>query len=169
MSTPLGIRRLMRHVFATRAAARRRFTPAALAEIEAAVHEVESRHSGEIRFVVETSLDVDELVSGITPRERALEVFSHLRVWDTEANNGVLIYVLLADRDVEILADRGLAARVPHEEWETICREIEAHFREGRFAQGSVAGIRSVGRLLERHFPGTGGDANELPNQPVLL
>jgi uncharacterized membrane protein len=169
MSSPKGIGRLMRHVFATRAAARRRFTPAALAEIEAAIHDVESRHSGEIRFVVETALDVDELVAGVTPRERALEVFSHLRVWDTEANNGVLIYVLLADRDVEILADRGLAARVPHEEWETICREIEAHYREGRFAQGSVAGIRSVGRLLERHFPGSGGDANELPNQPVLL
>jgi uncharacterized membrane protein len=169
MTTPLGIGRLIRHVFSTRAGARRRFTPAALAEIEAAVHEVESRHSGEVRFVVETSLDVDELVSGITPRERALEVFSHLRVWDTEANNGVLIYVLLADRDVEILADRGLASRVPQEEWETICHEIEAHYREGRFAQGSVAGIRSVGRLLERHFPGTGPDANELPNQPVLL
>jgi uncharacterized membrane protein len=169
MSALKSIRRLLRHVFATRAAARRRFTPEALAEIEAAIHEVESRHSGEIRFVVETALDVDELVGGVTPRQRALEVFSHLGVWDTEANNGVLIYVLLADRDVEILADRGIASRVPHEEWETICHEIEAHYREGRFAQGSVAGIRSVGRLLERHFPGSGPDANELPNQPVLL
>jgi uncharacterized membrane protein YgcG len=161
--------RLFRHLFATRAGARRLFTPAALAEIEAAIHDVESRHSGELRFVVEAAIDIDELVGGITPRERAIEVFSHLRVWDTEANNGVLIYVLLADRDVEILADRGLAARVPHEEWEAICREIEAHYREGRFAQGSVAGIRSVGRLLERHFPGHGPDTNELPNQPVLL
>jgi uncharacterized membrane protein len=165
----MNFSRLFRHLFATRAGARRRFTPAALAEIEAAVHDVESRHSGEIRFVVEAALDIDELTGGITPRERAIEVFSHLRVWDTEANNGVLIYVLLADRDVEILADRGLAARVPQDEWETICREIEAHYREGRFAQGSVAGIRSVGRLLERHFPGHGPDANELPNQPVLL
>jgi uncharacterized membrane protein len=165
----MNLSRLFRHVFATRSGTRRRFTPEALAQIEAAIHEVESRHSGEIRFVVETSLDVDELFGGVTPRARALEVFSHLHVWDTEANNGVLIYVLLADRDVEILADRGLASRVPHEEWETICREIEAHYREGRFAQGSVAGIRSVGRLLEKHFPGKGADANELPNQPVLL
>jgi uncharacterized membrane protein len=166
---PKSIGRLLRHAFATRASVRRHFTPEALGQIEAAIHEVEGRHSGEIRFVVESALDVDELISGVTPRERALEVFSHLRIWDTEANNGVLIYVLLADRDVEILADRGLASRVPHEEWETICREIEAHYREGRFGQGSVAGIRSVGRLLERHFPGSGPDANELPNQPVLL
>jgi uncharacterized membrane protein len=169
MSRPKGFARLLRHVFATRAGARRCFPPAALAEIEAAIHEVEGRHSGEIRFVVETSLDIDELIAGVTPRQRALEVFSHLGVWDTERNNGVLIYVLLADHDVEILADRGIAARVPQEEWETICHEIEAHFREGRFAQGSVAGIRSVGRLLEKHFPGSGPDANELPNQPVLL
>ncbi|HEV7716418.1 MAG TPA: TPM domain-containing protein, partial [Steroidobacteraceae bacterium] len=84
-------------------------------------------------------------------------------------NNGVLIYVLLADRDVEILADRGIASRVPQEEWELVCREIEAHFRDGRFAQGSVAGVLSVGRLLEKHFPGQGADADELPNQPVLL
>ncbi len=165
----MKLARLFRHLFATRAGARRHFTPAALAEIEAAVHEVESRHSGEIRFVVETALDIGELLGGVTPRARAIEVFSHLGVWDTEANDGVLIYVLLADRDVEILADRGLAARVPHEAWETICHEIEAHYREGRFAQGSVAGIRSVGRLLEKHFPGHGPGANEQPNQPVLL
>src|SRR5262249_10485055 len=153
----------------TRAATRRRFTPAALAEIEAAIKEVEAGHSGEIRFVVETALDLNELLSGLAPRARALQVFSFTRVWDTEANNGVLIYVLLADRDVEILADRGIAARVPPQEWETICREIEAHFRDGRFAQGSVAGVRSVGGLLARHFPGDRGDKNELPDQPVLL
>ncbi len=165
----MNFTRFCRHVFATRAATRRLFTPTALGEIEAAIKEVEAHHSGEIRFVVETALDVNELLSNLAPRARALQVFSHTRVWDTHANNGVLIYVLLADRDVEILADRGLAARVPPEEWETICREIEAHYRDGRFAQGSVAGVRSVGRLLARHFPGDRGDANELPDQPILL
>jgi uncharacterized membrane protein len=165
----MNLGRFCRHVFATRAATRRHFPPAALADIEAAIKDVESRHSGEIRFVVETALDINELLGGLLPRARALEVFSHTRVWDTEANNGVLIYVLLADRDVEILADRGIASRVPPQEWETICREIEAHYREGRFAQGSVAGIRSVGALLARHFPGGKADANELPDQPVLL
>jgi uncharacterized membrane protein len=165
----MNIGRFCRHVFSTRAATRRHFTPAALAEIEAAIKDVELRHSGEIRFVVETALDINELLADVGPRARALEVFSHTRVWDTEANNGVLIYVLLADRDVEILADRGIASRVPPAEWEAICHEIEAHYREGRFAQGSVAGVRSVGRLLARHFPGDRGDANELPDQPVLL
>jgi uncharacterized membrane protein len=156
-------------VFATRARTRRTFTPQALTEIERAIQEVEAGHSGEIRFVVETALDIDELLADVAPRARALEVFSHTRVWDTEANNGVLIYVLLADRDVEILADRGIASRVPPQEWETICREIEAHYRAGRFAQGSVAVVRSVGQLLARHFPHDRGDANELPDQPVRL
>ena len=166
---PMNFRRLFRHLFSTRSAMRVNFNEAALSEIELAIQEVESRISGEVRFVVEAALDVDDLFVDTTPRARALTVFSHLGVWDTEANNGVLIYVLLADRDVEILADRGIASRVPPQEWETICREIEAHYRAGRFAQGSVAGVRSVGQLLARHFPGDRGDANELPDQPVLL
>jgi len=161
--------RMLKHLFATRWRTRQYFTPAVLDEIASAIRDVESRHSGEIRFAVETALDVDELWRQTPPRARALEVFSHLGVWDTAANNGVLIYVLFADRDVEILADRGISARVPQAEWEQICREIEAHYRAGRFAQGSVAGVRSIGRLLERHFPGQGADADELPNQPVLL
>ena len=165
----MTIGRAFRHLFATRWRTRQFFTPEVLNEIEKAIAEVEGRHSGEIRFVIETALELDELWRKVPPRTRALEVFSHLGVWDTAANNGVLIYVLFADRDVEILADRGIAERVPQEAWEQVCREIEAHFREGRFAQGSVAGIRSVGRLLEEHFPGRGADANELPDRPVLL
>jgi uncharacterized membrane protein len=165
----MDIRRFFRHVFATRRSARRRFTDVVLAEIERAVRDVESRHSGEIRFVIEGALDPPELWRGVTPRERAVQLFSQLGVWDTQNNNGVLIYVLLADRDVEILADRGLAARVPPAEWEQVCHEIEGHYREGRFSQGSVAGVHRVGELLARHFPGSGGDADELANQPVML
>lgn len=165
----MSLKRILRHVFATRRGAQRRFTDAVLADIERAIADVESRHSGEIRFVVETSLDPADLWGGVMPRERGERLFSDLRIWDTQNNNGVLIYVLLADRDVEILVDRGLAERVPQAQWEQVCREIEGHYRAGRFGQGSVAGIRSVGALLARHFPGSGGDANELPNQPVLL
>ncbi len=161
--------RILRHMFTTRWTARRLFTRDALAKIEAAIQEVESRHAGEIRFVVETSLDFVELWQNVTPRERAIEVFSQLGVWDTENNNGVLIYVLLADHDVEIVADRGIAKRVSREDWEQICHEMEAHYRAGRFAEGSVAGIHAVGRLLARHFPDGRPDANELSNQPVLL
>jgi uncharacterized membrane protein len=161
--------RILKHLFSTRWQVRQHFNPSVLAEIEAATREVESRHSGEIRFVVEAALDGDELWRGLAPRARALQVFSHLGVWDTASNNGVLIYVLFADRDVEIVADRGIAARVSQAEWEQVCREIEAHYRAGRFAQGSVAGVRAVGALLARHFPGQGADADELPNQPVLM
>jgi len=165
----MGFHRTLRHLFVTHWQMRRHFPAALLDEIESAVREAEARHSGEIRFVVETALEGHALWNGITPRARAWQIFGQLGVWDTANNNGVLIYVLFADRAVEILADRGIAARVPSPEWEKICRDIEAHYREGRFAQGSVAGVRAVGSLLERHFPVAGGDRDELPNRPVLL
>jgi len=165
----MKISRLLRHLVATRWQTRRKFPPAVLDEIEKAIHDVESKHSGEVRFVVETALDWPELWRNVPPRRRATQVFGQLGVWDTGNNNGVLVYVLLADRDVEILADRGIAARVPQHEWERVCRDIEGHYRAGRFGQGSVTGVRGVGALLAKHFPGDRADANELPNQPVLL
>ena len=166
----MSLGRALRHLFATHWSTGRRFTPHVLSNIEKTISQVESQHAGEIRFVVETALHPAELWHGLTPRQRALQVFAHLGIWDTEHNNGVLIYVLRADRAVEILADRGLAAQVAPGEWDEICREMERHYRAGDFGRGSVAGVLQVGRLLERHFPGvrgTGGD--ELPNQPVLL
>ena len=165
----MKISRALRHLFATRWRMRRKFPADVLREIEQVIHEVESKHSGEVRFVVETALDLPELWQDMAPRRRAAQLFGQLGVWDTANNNGVLIYVLLADRDVEILADRGIAARVPAHEWEQVCRDIEGHYRAGRFRQGSVVGVREVGALLARHFPGDRQDANELPNQPVLL
>ncbi len=165
----MKIFRSLRHLFAMRWQTRLKFTPAVLAEIEKAILEVESQHSGELRFAVETALDLPELWRQVPPRRRAAQVFGHLGVWDTAQNNGVLIYVLLADRDVEILADRGIAARVAQHEWEQVCRDIEGHYRAGRYGQGSVAGIHSVGALLARHFPNARVGANELPNQPILL
>ena len=161
--------RILRHLFATRAGTRRRFTDAVDANIESAVRTAETRSSGEIRFVIETALDIPELWAGLTPRERALQVFSQLRVWDTELRNGVLIYVLAADRDVEIVADRGAATRISPIEWQSACKLIEEHFRAGRFEEGSVAGVVEVGRLLAREFPARWADRDELPNQPTLL
>ncbi len=161
--------RTLRHLSATQWGTRRRFSPVVLGQIEAAIREVESKHAGEVRFAVETSFDLPELWHEVTPRQRALQVFGHLGVWDTEHNAGVLIYVLMADHDVEIVADRGIAARVSAAEWEAVCREIETHYKAGRFAEGSVVGVRRVGELLAKHFPNVGGDRNELPNQPVLL
>jgi hypothetical protein len=161
--------RWLRHLWAGLFGARRRFTPPVLAQIEAEVRAVEARHAGEIRFAVEAAFDGPELWRRRTPRERALQLFGSLGVWDTAANNGVLIYVLLADRDVEIVADRGIAARVSQAEWDAVCREMEDEFRAGRYAQGSLVGVRGVGTLLARHFPQARGDRNEQPDQPVLL
>jgi uncharacterized membrane protein YgcG len=161
--------RYMRHLCATSAGTRRRFPKSALDAIEAAIGAAEARSSGEIRFVIETALEIGDLRAGLTPRERASQTFSDLHIWNTELRNGVLIYVLLADRDVEILADRGAAAIIPPADWEAVCRRMEEHFRAGRFTEGAVAGVEAVGGLLERHFPRSRVDRNELPNQPALL
>jgi hypothetical protein len=148
---------------------RRRFTPAVLTQIENAIAAVELRHAGEICFAVEHALDLADLRSRLTPRERALEVFGLMRVWDTEANNGVLVYVLYAARAVEIIADRGIARRVPQAEWDAICRAVEQDFHTGAFREGALRAVSEIAALLERHFPHARGDANELPDQPLLL
>ena len=148
---------------------RRRFPGHVLQAIEKAITTVEARHAGEIRFVIETALDFGALRAGCTPRQRAVELFGRLGVWDTADNNGVLIYVLMAERDVEIIADRGIAAHVAAAEWETVCHAMEIHFRAGRFREGSLAGVEAVGALLAKHFPHRGGDRNEQPNRPVVL
>lgn len=161
--------RILRHLMATPRSAGRAFPEDSLAAIETAIRESELAHAGEIRFAVEPALEIGALLKGQSARERALEVFSALRVWDTEQNNGVLIYLLLADRDVEIVADRGIHARAGPDSWEAICRRMEAAFREGRMTEGAVEGIGEVGALLARHFPAGGPNANELPDRPVML
>jgi uncharacterized membrane protein YgcG len=161
--------RLLRHIATTRWSTRRHFPPAVRDAIEQAIGECEARHGGEIRFVVETAFDLPELWRGLSTRARALQVFGQFGVWDTAHNNGVLIYVLMADHAVEIVADRGIASRIHQNEWETVCRQMQHHYREGRFREGSVVGILGVGALLGRHFPGKAASGNELPDQPVFL
>ena len=162
--------RTLRHLSTGRALLQRRFPAHTLKAIEQAIRDCESRHAGEIRFAVEARLHGRATLAGHTPRARAIEVFSQLRVWDTEHNNGVLIYVLLADHAVEIVADRGVAGgRVPQAEWDTVCRLIERHFAAGDFEQGAVAGVRAVAELLGRHPAGPRNGRNELPDTPVLL
>lgn len=162
--------RMVRHLCRTRAGTHRLFSPQLLQQIERSCAAAEARHAGELRFAVETALPLAALWRGVTPRERAVALFAQLHIWDTEHNNGVLIYVLRADRAVEIIADRGIDARVSPAEWQSVCREVETHYRAGRFAEGSLAAIAGVAALLERHFPVLrSAPANELPNQPVLL
>jgi uncharacterized membrane protein len=148
---------------------RRVFPETALTAIEQAIRQSEMTHAGEIRFAVEPALDTLPLLKARSGREQAIEVFSQLRVWDTEHNNGVLIYLLLADHDVEIVADRGIDARVGQEKWEAICRLMEESFREGQFEAGVIAGIHAIGEHLKEHFPLRPGGQNELPDRPVIL
>jgi uncharacterized membrane protein len=161
--------RLLRHLVANPALTRRHFSTTVRARIESAIREAESQHAGQICFAIETALPWRELLHGVTPRERAVEVFSRLRVWDTQANNGVLIYVMWADRAVEVIADRGISRQVAQAEWDEVCRGVEAQYAARRFADGSVAAVEGVSALLGRHFPSAIADADELPNQPVLL
>jgi uncharacterized membrane protein len=159
--------RLLRHLTATGWGLRRAFDQSALAAIEAAIAASERTHGGEIRIAIESSLNPIELIRGITPRARALQAFGNLGVWDTEANNGVLIYILWADRDVEIVADRGFNGRVTAQEWSEVCHRMELAFGQGRAPQAAIEGIRAAGALIARHFPAV--DRNELPDKPVML
>lgn len=165
----MNLRRALRHVLVTDRAVRRAIGRDDLARIEAAIQASEKRHRGELCFAVEGGLDPWAVLRGLAPRERALDVFSAQRVWDTEHNTGVLIYLQIADRDIEIVADRGIAARVQPQQWEAICTRMEAAFRQGRFADGVIAGIGEVSALLEQHFPAGARDTDELPNAPLVL
>lgn len=164
------LKRLLQHTSTGALAVRRYFPPATLAAIEQAVKACEHQHPGEVRFAAEPALQLHVVWQGLTPRQRAVQVFSDLRVWDTEHNDGVLIYVLLADRAVEIVADRGVArGRVPQAEWDAVCRLMESHFRESRFEAGAVAGVQAVAAVLARYPAGPKDVGNEQPDAPVIL
>jgi uncharacterized membrane protein len=137
----MNIQRIVRHLFTTHGQVGRAFPRSTLLAIEKAIEASEATHAGEIRFAVEASLDGTPLFDGQSPRERALEVFALQRVWDTEHNNGLLIYLLLADRAVEIVADRGIHAKVGEQGWSDICRQMETAFKRGDYEGGAVAGI----------------------------
>jgi uncharacterized membrane protein len=165
----MNIKRVVKHLLLTEWKVNRAFPRGALIAIEQAIHASETAHDGEIRFAVEGALNGTPLFRGQSARERAIEVFSQLRVWDTEHNNGVLIYLLLADRDVEIVADRGIHAKVGTQEWERICRMMEGAFKQANYEEGVVSGIRAVTQHLIRYFPASDGERNELLDKPVVL
>lgn len=148
---------------------RRAFPRQALSNIEAAIQQSELTHQGEIRFAVEAGLDLWPLLKNQTARDRALQVFSELRVWDTELNNGVLVYLLLADRDIEIIADRGLNAKIAQVSWDSICREMRRMFLDGKFEEGVITGIRAISQELAKLYPKRPRDINELPDRPAVL
>ncbi|WOB10909.1 TPM domain-containing protein [Piscinibacter gummiphilus] len=165
----MNITRLLRHLATTSIGTHRAFPASALRSIEQAIAASEASHAGELRFVVEGALDTLPLLRGQTAPQRAIELFAQLHVWDTACNTGVLIYVLLADHRVEIVADRGIHAKAGAEAWSAICRGMESQFSAGEFGSGAVHGIKAVTSLLTRHFPLQPGDRNELPDAPLVL
>lgn len=170
MANVIGlIARAWRHLVVDQSRVSRAFTAVNMEAIRAAVQLQERRHSGELRFAVEGGLPFWNFLRGQPARDRAVECFAALRIWDTEHNNGVLIYLLLADRRVEIVADRGIHARVGAAAWEAICGEMQREFAAGRFEAGVVGGLAAVGDLLAAHFPPRDDDINELPDAPVII
>ena len=165
----MKLARFCRHVFALPGAVARAFPRTAFDDIEKAIHETETRHGGEIRVAVDAVLEPLPLLRGQSARERAVQAFAELGVWDTEQNNGVLLYLLLADRDVEIVADRGFNGKVTREEWEDVCRAMEAGLRAGRHAPAVVEGVRRIAAIMARHFPPRASEPNELPDRPAVL
>ncbi len=166
----MKLARMLKHLVAPDwATIRHAFPPAALNRIEEAIVASERRHLGELRFVVEGGLHLSLLLRDKTPRERAIDVFSGLRVWDTEHNSGVLVYVQFVDHDVEIVADRGISARVPQATWNAVCAELEQAYRRREFEAGTLKAIAAITDLLSEHFPPQGPNPNELSNRPLIL
>ncbi len=163
-------RRILKHRWLDEADTRRALPPELVQRLERRVAASEQRHTGEVRIYVEAGLPLSYLWRRATPRERAIAMFGKLRVWDTEANNGVLIYLLLAEHAIEIVADRGLAGRVDPQEWQRIVARMGAAFRERRFEDGLTQALEEVSALLVQHFPAPAGtvNPNELPDAPVL-
>jgi len=161
------IARLLEHLFMPHWVALRAFPAPVLAKIEQAIKASERAHRGEIRFAIEGPLHLHHL--RLSMRQRAREVFAQLGVWDTAENSGVLVYVQLVDRRIEIVADRGIAARVPQAEWDSICRGMERAFKQNYYEAGALEAIQAVTAILARHFPAGAVNPNELPDKPVVL
>ena len=162
-------KRTLNHLFLTHNKLRKAFPEETLERIEKAIAIGEKTHSGQLRFAVEHALHFSLLSKGLTPRERALELFAQLGVWDTEHNNGVLLYLLLADRAMEIVADRGICQAVPPEQWQDICRDAGQLFAEGDFEQGVLHAVELISGKLAFHFPARGEKQNELPDSTVVI
>ncbi|HEV8692937.1 MAG TPA: TPM domain-containing protein [Lysobacter sp.] len=161
--------RWLKHLFAP--SARRMFPADSLQRITAAIAASEARHTGEIRFAVESALHPRAVLAGMQARDRARDAFAQLRVWDTRANNGVLLYLLLADHRIEIVADRGFEGLVSAEQWRGACLLIEERLKAGEPEVAVLRGVEALSALIEQHFPRDADyvDVNELPDEPHLL
>jgi uncharacterized membrane protein len=169
MVTMWQFKRALRHWLITHRALKRRFSEEVLNQIEQRIKALEQSHSGEIEVMIEAHLPWFAALTGVTARQRALQLFAAGHVWDTEHNNGVLVYVLLADQAVEIVADRGFNARVSAAQWQQICDRMNVEFKANRWLAGLLSGLNAIGDLMTEHFSLEGERSNELPDRPILL
>lgn len=161
--------RALRHLFTTTAAGRRAFPPATVKAMQVEIAAGEKMHRAELRVIIEPALPLAVLWERMSPRERARELFARYRVWDTEENCGILLYVNLADRKVEIIADRTVGRTLPQHDWQAVCATMTAGFARGEFHASAIAGIEQLNRLLAAHFPSDGAHPNQLSNRPLVL
>ncbi|MEJ8826298.1 TPM domain-containing protein [Variovorax humicola] len=163
--------RIWRHRWVDEAQVRRVLPPEMLERLTRRVAASEHRHTGEIRICVEAGLPMSYLWRDAPARQRAIMLFGKLRVWDTEHNNGVLVYLLLAEHAIEIVADRGIDAHVDAAEWAAMTKRMGEAFREGRFEDGLTEALEEVSALLVEHFPEAPGaqSGNQLPDEPAVL
>jgi uncharacterized membrane protein len=169
MDEPNRLRRALRHLLSTRNEAERAFPPDALTAIMEAITAGEQTHRGEVRLIVEKGLPMSMAWAGVTNRQRAIALFADYGIWDTEDNCGVLIYVNLADRKVDIIADRGIDRKIPAATWQDVCDTMTRGFAHNEFRAATLAAIAQVNQLLRSHFPSGGARPNELPDRPVML
>lgn len=162
-------RRALVHLRSTAAAGRRAFPEATLKAIEEAIAQGELAHTAEVRLIVETSLGLADVFNDVGNRQRALALFAQYGVWDTEDNCGVLIYINLAEHQVDIVADRNVGRRISHAEWEAICRTMTQGYAAGAYHDSTLAALAALNALLVQHFPASGAGPNQLPNQAIVI
>lgn len=163
------LRRIFSHLLANTRNAKRAFPPDTLKAIQEKIAEGERAHRAEVQVIVEAALSLSAVWSGTTSRHRACALFSHYKIWDTEENVGVLVYVNLADHKVEIIADRSVDRAIQKQEWQTVCHTMTKEFANGLFHHSTLAALEQLNTLLTTHFPSDGDKHNQLPDQPIML
>lgn len=163
------LKRAFRHLFTTNRAGKQAFPETTLQVIQEVITAGEKLHRAEVQLIVEPSLPLSEIWAGTSSRERAIELFSLHRIWDTEENSGILIYIDLADHQVEIIADRGINHVTTGEEWESVCQAMTRGFAQGNYHDSVVASLKLLNQILHEHLPDTENLPNQLPNRPIVL
>lgn len=164
-----NLKRLWRHLSTGQASGRRAYPKEVLAEIQQIIADGEQLHRAEVRIIIEPAMPLDDVLENIHPRARARTLFSDYRVWDTEENCGVLIYLNLADHQVEIVADRGVGRLVQPAEWQAVCDTMTGQLKRGAYRDSTIAALRQLNELLHQKLPATGERVNQLSDKPIIL